>query len=186
MWIGGKEIRLTAQIENNERADAKFLVGLRVDVLVSGGPQPFTVGSIGVGNNEDDAVETAIYEWSQYVGPALLGSLGVKAGVLPQNVGPFLVYPGPVGIRGSGVWTAEKDRQLLHHLDAIIKGLENSPKEFHSILLMVAVRNAGTAEGECRLDGAISPALLAAVQSFPWSQSGTTFLFKQFYILRRR
>jgi Family of unknown function (DUF6348) len=187
LWIGGKEVRLTAQIENDERADAKYLVGLRVDVLVGGVSQPFTAGSIGLGNNEDDAVETAIHEWSQFVGRALLGSLGVKAGVLPQSVGPFLVYSGLAGIRGSGVvWSAEKDRQLLHHLDTIIQGLENSPKEFHSILLMVAVRHAGTTEGECRLDGAISPAVLAAVQSFPWSQSGMTFLFKQFYILRRR
>jgi hypothetical protein len=34
------------------------------------------------------------------VGEALLGAVGVKTGTPPQDVGPFLVYPGLVGIRG--------------------------------------------------------------------------------------
>lgn len=185
--IGGKEVRLVAQIENEERADAKVLVGLRVDVLADGVPQPFTFGSVGVGENRDDAIETAVFEWSQYVGRALLGALGVKSGDLPRSIGQFLVYPGLTGIRGSGaVWSAEKARQLLQHLETLSQVLDRSSGEFHSISLMVVVRANGTVEGECRVDGVISPAALTAVQSFPWQQSGTDYVFRQFYALHRR
>jgi hypothetical protein len=184
--IGGKEVRVVAQIESEERADAKVLVGLRVDVLVGGVPQPFTFGSVGVGENRDDAIATAVFEWSQYVGRALLGALGVKSGDLPRSVGPFFVYSGLTGIRGSGaVWSAEKDRQLLHHLENLVQGLDPSSGEFHSISLMLVVRANGTLEGECRVDGVISPAALAT-QSFPWDQNGTDYIFKQFYALHRR
>lgn len=186
--IGSKEVRLKAQIENEERADTKFLIGMHVDVFVDGVLQPLTFGSVGVGSNRDDAVETAASEWAMAVGEALLGALGVGIGEKPQSVGPFLVYQGLTGIRGSHrvIWSAEKNRQLLHHLDTFVQGLEHSPGELHSISLMVLVRPDGTTQGECRVDGAVSPAVLKALQSFPWDQSGTEYVFKQFYVLRRR
>ena len=185
--IGGKEVHITAEIENEERADKGFLVGLRVDISINGVPQPFTFGSVGLGNNRDEAVETAISEWTMYVGRALLGALGAKTGDLQQVVGAFTVYPGLTGIRGSGVvWAAEKDRQLLDHFNSVIRELEHSLREFHSISLVVAIQPDGTSQGECRVDGAISPAALTAVQSFPWSKAGTAYIFKHFYVVRRR
>jgi Family of unknown function (DUF6348) len=91
------------------------------------------------------------------------------------------------GIRGShSPWSTEKDRQLLHRLDSLVKGLEHSPGELHSISLMVFVERGGTTHGECRVDGVMSPAALTAVQSFPWTQQGSAYVFKQFYVLRRR
>lgn len=179
-------MRITAQIENEERGDKGFLVGLRVDISVNGVRQPFTFGSVGWGNNRDEAVETAISDWSMYVGRALLGALGAKTADLVQTVGPFVVYPGLTRIRGSGVaWSAEKGRQLLEHLDGLIRELEHSPGEFHSISLVVAIQPDSTSQGECRVDDAISTAALTVVQSFPWSKNGTAYIFKQFYVLRR-
>jgi len=186
--IGSREVRLAAQIENEERANAKvILVGLRVDVLVGGVLQPFTFGTVGVGSSQDDAIATAVFDWSQYVGLALIGALGVTSGDSPQSIGPFYVYRGLTGIKGAGaVWSAEKDLQLLHRLEPLIQGLDRSSGEFHSISLMLAVRPNGTLEGECRVDGVISPAALTAIQSFPWGQNGAEYMFKQFYAIRRR
>jgi Family of unknown function (DUF6348) len=158
-----------------------------VDVFVGGVLQPLTFGSVGIGSDRGEAVENAVSDWAMYVGYALLGALGVKIGEEPQNVGPFLVYQGPIGIRGShSPWSTEKNSQLLHRLDTLVKGLEHSPGELHSILLLVSVEQDGTTQGECRVDGLISPAALTAVQSFPWSQNGAAYIFKQFYVLRRR
>jgi len=50
---------------------------------------------------------------------------------------------------------------------------------------MVVVKANGTTEGECRVDGAISSSLLKAIQSFSWGHDGLTYLFKQFYVVRR-
>jgi len=67
-------------MENEGRAAASFLAGLRVDVLVNGIPQPLSFGSIGMGKSRDDAVDTAVSEWAMSVGEALLGAVGVKLG----------------------------------------------------------------------------------------------------------
>jgi hypothetical protein len=186
--IGRREVRLAARIENDEHADTKYLIGLRVDVFVDGVLQPLTYGSVGVGSDREDAIGTAVSEWASAVGEALLGALGVKIGEEPQQVGPFLVYQGPAGIRGSDrvIWSSENDKRLLHHLTAIVQGLERSPGELHSISLMVFVGRDGMTKGECRIDGAISPAVLKAAQSFSWGQDGLEYLFKKFYVVRRR
>jgi hypothetical protein len=185
--IGSTEVRLQARMEHEERADTKFVVGIHVDIYINGVRQPLTSGSVGIGSDRNDAIETAVSEWAMLVGEALLGALGVKIGQEPQKIGSFLVYQGFSGIRGSPTitWSTEKERQLVNQLGAFIQGMEHYPGEFHSISLLVSVRHDGTAEGECRVDGALSPALLKTVQSFPWGQN-EVYLFKQFYVLRRR
>lgn len=185
--IGSKVVRLRAHIENDERADTKSLIGLRVDVFVDEVLQPLTYGSLGIGNDREDAISTAVSEWAMAVGEALLGGLGVKIAEKPEPIGPFLVYQGPAGIRGSDrvTWSAENDKRLLRHLRAFVQGLEHTPGELHSISLMVLVTSDGVSEGECRVDGEISSSLLKAVQSFPWDQGAVKFVFKQFYVVRR-
>ncbi|HSS98159.1 MAG TPA: DUF6348 family protein [Terriglobales bacterium] len=187
IWVGGKELRIAAQIENAERREKEFLIGLRVDISVNGVRQPFTFGTVGVGNNRDEAVQTAVKDWSLYVGRAVLDALGIKTNNPQKIVGAFVVYPGQTGIRGAGIaWSAEKDRRLLDSLDALIRKLESSPGEFHSILVLAVIHPDGTSDGQCRVDDSISTETLSAIQAFPWSKNDTTYMFKQFYILRRR
>jgi Family of unknown function (DUF6348) len=186
--IGGKVLRLRAQIEDEESAETKSLIGLRVDVFVDDVFQPLTYGSVGVGNDREDAISTAVSEWAAAVGEALLGGLGVKINQKPERIGPFLVYRGPAGIRSSDhvIWSSENDNKLLLHLRAFVQGLEHTPGELHAISLMVLVSSDGATQGECRIDGVISPSLLKAIQSFPWGQhGGVKFVFKQFYVVRR-
>jgi hypothetical protein len=64
---GNKVVRLQPQIENDERADTKSLIGLRVDVFVDEVLQPLTYGSLGIGNNREDAISTAVSEWAMVV-----------------------------------------------------------------------------------------------------------------------
>src|SRR5215469_2682729 len=62
--VGGRQVRLSARIENRERAENKFFVGLAVDLFVDGVFQPLTVGSVGVGDTEEEAEETAVQQWA--------------------------------------------------------------------------------------------------------------------------
>lgn len=187
--IGGKVVRLAAQIDNDEHADTKFLIGLRVDVFVDEALQPLTYGSVGIGNDREEAISTAVSEWATAVGDPLLGALGIKIGKDPEQIGSLVVYRGPAGTRSSDprvIWSSENDKKLLHHIEGFVQGLERSPGEFHSISLMVVVRANGTTDGECRVDGAISSSLLKAIQSVLGGHDGLTYLFKQFYVVRRR
>jgi hypothetical protein len=185
--IGRKVVRVVAQIENDDHADTKFLIGLRVDVLVDDMLQPVSYGSVGLGSDRDEAISTAVSEWAAAVGEALLGALGVKVGKDPEQIGSLLVYRGLAGIRGSDrvIWSSKKDERLLHKLETFVQGLEHSPGELHSISLMVLVGPNGKAEGECRIDGAISSSLLKAIQSFSWEQDDLRYVFKELYVVRR-
>lgn len=186
--IGGRVVRLAAQIDNDGQAHTKFLIGLRVDVFVGDVLQPLSYGSVGIGNDREEAISTAISEWAMAVGSALLGALGMKVGEEPEQIGSLQIYSGPAGIRSSDpvTWSSENEKRLLHHLEGFVQGLEHSPGELHSISLMVVVKANGTTEGECRVDGAISSSLLKAIQSFSWGHDSLTYLFKQFYVVRRR
>jgi hypothetical protein len=185
--IGDADVRLRAQIEHEESADTKFLIGIFVDVYVNGVLQPLTAGQVGVGSDRDDAIETAVSEWAMLVGQPLLGALGAKISQQPEDIGGFFVYHGFAGIRGprTVTWPEEKQTRLVHRLESFIQGLEHYRGDLHSISLLVVVAGDGTTQGECRVDGAISPNLLKMVQSFPWAQDGV-YMFKQFYALRRK
>jgi hypothetical protein len=175
--IGSRVVRLQAQIESD----------VRVDVFVDEVLQPLTYGSVGIGNDREDAISTAVSEWVMAVGEALLGALGARIDEKPEQIGPFLVYRGPAGIRRSDrvIWSSENDRILLRHVRPFIQGLEHAPGELHAISLMGLITSDGLTQGECRRDGEVSSALLKAVQSFPWSKVGEKFVFKQFYVVRR-
>ncbi len=80
LWIAGQEIRVHAEVENEEKDPEKgfFGVGLKVDVLVGGVLQPpLTSGVVGAANNKNDAVEEAVGSWAALVGYGVLKSLGV-------------------------------------------------------------------------------------------------------------
>ncbi len=183
--IGGTEVALAATVEQEENAGGKFLVGIRVEVSIDDVPQPLTAGSIGVGDNREDAIDTAIFEWAQLVGVALVGALKRK----PTNVhaGPFPVYPGATGFRGSGgtPWSDDDHRQLLRSLAPVIDGLQDSPGEFHAISIMLQVYGGVARGGECRIDGAVSLAATMAMSSFSWPYLTGNYLLKQFYVLKK-
>jgi hypothetical protein len=184
--VAGRQVRLSARIENRKRAEKKFLVALAVDLFVDGVLQPLTVGSVGVGDSEEEAENTAIQEWAAYVGSALFASLvsDHDAG-LPIN--GFVAFPGLPGIRGAEVPLPEHiDKDLLEHLETLIPNLRSSRGELHSILIMVKVEQGRVAGGECRVDGVISTDAMTAIRSFRWPPTQDHYLFKQFYILRRR
>lgn len=159
-----------------------------MDVFVDEVLQPLTYGSVGIGNDREDAITTAVSEWAAAEGEALLDALGVKIGKEPEQIGPFAVYRGPAGIRGSDrvIWSSENDNKLLRQLRPIVQGLEHSPGEFHSISLMVLVRPDGMVEGECRIDGEISAPLLRTLQLFRGGKAVRGFFSKEFYVVRRR
>jgi hypothetical protein len=184
--VGSRHVGLIARVENRKRAEKKFLVALAVDLFVDGVFQPLTVGSVGVGDTEEEAENTAIEEWAQYVGMALFASLVFDddAG-LPFDV--FVAYGGLTGIRGSQFPLPEHlVTDLLGYLKTMVPNLRSSGGELHSILIMVYVEDGRVVGGECRVDGVDSTEALAAIRPFPWPPTQAPYLFKQFYILRRK
>jgi len=189
--IGSTKVRLQARTEKEAKVDnpSGFLIGLAVDIFVNEVFQPLTYGVVGVGRDRDGALQNATREWAMYVGQALLPALGVRIGEEPQKIRDFLVYKGLVGIReASGTHatplTKEQYKQLLEGMAPFIRGMEQSPGDLHSIALTILVKN-GIADGECRLDGHASPELFKTIRSIAWSQNGSDYIYKQFFVFRR-
>lgn len=188
--VGKDELRLRANFEGEGRAPAgdRYAAGLAVEVWVNGSPQPLAAGSVGVGDNREEALATAVSEWAHLAGVAVLSALGVRGkNAFSSNLGRFSVHPGMTGFRGPQAvpWSDERQRELLDKLKGVAGELERSPAEFHTVSVMLIVETDGTSDGECRVDGVASAEALKAVRSYPWPRASATYMFKQFYVLRR-
>jgi hypothetical protein len=194
LWIGGQEIRVHAEIDDEETDPGKgfFGVGLKVDVSVGGVPQPtLTSGVVGAANNQNDAVREAVGSWASLVGYGLLRSLGVvKDESKTISVPNYTVHAGYSIVRGTQdvVKSFPSDQDLINRLGPVIESLHSSPSEFHLISMSVAMNSHGLVrgewQGECRVDFALSPEALKAVQSLPWPEGD--YFVKQYFVLLRR
>ncbi|MEO6391905.1 MAG: DUF6348 family protein [Pyrinomonadaceae bacterium] len=186
--LGPDELSIQAKIEDEGDAQGKRAVSISVDVSANGAFLPVTAVSVGVGADQKDAIETAVSEWAQLVGVALLDAFGLHGQGGPSiPAGGFTVHSGMAGIRGAGefAWSIADRKQLVDHLTPLFIEGEAAPDEFHSLSLLLVVKPGGVADGECRIDGAVSEAALITAREFPWPTTAHSYMFKQFYVLRR-
>ena len=187
--LGADELSIRAKIEDEGEAQGKPAVSISVDVSANGAVLPLTAVSVGVGLDQKDAIETAVSEWAQLVGVALLDAFGLHGQGGPSiPSGRFTVHSGMAGIRGAGefAWSIADHKELVDHLGPLFSEWASLPDEFHSVSLLLVVKPGGVADGECRIDGAVSEAALNVAREFPWPTTAHSYMFKQFYVLRRQ
>lgn len=187
--IGRDEVHLLTHIENEVEADGKHFIGMAVGAVINGVSRPLTVGSVGIGLTREEAVETAVFEWVQLVGTALLSALGVPMYKMKRlSAGAFFAYPGRPGVRGvePGGWPPEHLRQLLDRLIAVIDRLGAASDEFRVISIAVAIEKGSVQRGECTVDGRPSQEALAAMKAIEWPRTDDGYMFKQVFVLRPR
>lgn len=187
--LGPDELSIQAKIEDEGDAQGKHAVSISVDVSANGARLPLTAVSVGVGADQKDAIETAVSEWAQLVGVALLDAFGLHGQGGPSiPAGSFTVHSGMAGIRGSGefTWSIADRKQLVDHLTPLFSEWEAAPDGFHSMSLLLVIKPGGVADGECRLDGAVSEDALNLAREFTWPTTAHSYMFKQFYVLRRQ
>jgi hypothetical protein len=176
---------VVAKLENQGTAGSQRVAGIGVAVYGPGAGK-LVAGSVGVGASHAEAVETAVAEWVQLAGIAIVRALVLKERSSERyDLGGHIVYPGATGVRGPArpPWSAESQRQLIGRLVPAFKDL--NPGELHSVSLAVVVNPGGPIEGECLVNGARSPAVLAAVAAYPWARLKTSYMFKQYYVVEK-
>src|SRR5438105_13548657 len=67
----GKRLSISAVRENEARSQDAYLAGIAVTVTVDQQPG-LKFGSVGVGSSPDDAIQTAVDEWAQLAGVAII------------------------------------------------------------------------------------------------------------------
>jgi len=174
-------VALRARIEMRQPGDGRLLVAVAVETAVDTHPG-FIVGVIGTGRTEGEALDTAVHEWVQMVGQAVLSAVVTRERAERYALGPFTVYPGATGFRGAQppAWSAADHERLLGTLRP---ALPASASAIHAVTITAMVEPGQMAQGEARLDGMPSTRLWDATRRFPWPTSASGYILKQFYLL---
>ena len=56
--------------------------------------------------------------------------------------------------------------------------------QLHGLSVSILVDDKGAPRGECRVDGAASPAALSSALRYPWPKATGAYMFKQYYVLQ--
>jgi hypothetical protein len=184
LLVNGRTLEPAVAIDYVRPMGTQFAVGTFVSSRIDGTPVPaIDSGSLGIDSNTDDAVRTAVFEWSAQFGFAMARAL---AGDAPAGVvSGFTVYaglPGTKGERPPGAKLSETQTRLLAHLAPLVEGLSAAKGAMHAIALTIKVEPTHV-QGECRLDGQVSRQVLDRMVTFDWPRSQTGYVFKQFYVL---
>jgi hypothetical protein len=183
--VAGTPLQLRARVEEERQAGPQWVAGIAVQVAVRGNASALVEGAVGVGATRADAVDTAILEWANLAGVALIRAVAVRGRSKEVfSVGRVGVYPGFAGIRGAqGLsWSLASNRQLVTLMAPALSGL--APGQLHGLSVSILVDSKGPVRGECRLDGVASPAAFASAQRYPWPRSKETYMLRQYYVLQ--
>lgn len=177
-----EEFELDVRIENEGRRASQWLVGIAVTVTSTSGGR-LVAGSVGVGTDRTDALDTAVDEWVQLAGVAIVRGVVLKERSSERYELPGLVaYPGATGFRGAEevAWSTNERARLLELLAPLLGHLD--PGRLHSISLTLQIDANQAVGGDCRLDDTASPELLQAAKQFQWPVG--SYIFKQYYVVQ--
>jgi hypothetical protein len=183
--VGQKRIRVSAAVEHEQTQDEAYIFAARFDTTLTGADDVvFTLGSIGIGKDKKDAMETSVDEWVSQFGKALSRMLSTSD---PKSKDEMGIFPGFLGVRGKlpskgwldGTW--EMQRKLAMVVIPIVRKMKG---DLFAVDLMIVVEKEGHVRGECRLNNAVSQELMDEMKKLDW-KSNTSFLLKQFYLIRK-
>lgn len=184
--VGKAKIKVITTVEYDGSNQGKWVYAARYETkLIDTSETTFTVGSIGIGSDKNDAEETSIDEWIALFGKAFSEMLTKVEG---EIIGNFKVFSGLMGIRGekpSQGWidgSPQMNKKIISILLPIIK---KSNKEINSLNLILSINPNGEIDGECRFNNEISQEILTELKKLNWEKSQTAYLFKQFYLLKK-
>ncbi|MEL7025013.1 MAG: hypothetical protein AAGL69_14860 [Pseudomonadota bacterium] len=183
--VADQELSVNVVIEFLEKQDEdkRYHCGVRVELAVNGLARPeLTVGGLGLGEDEADAVSTAIIEWVNLHGGAVVRWLARAEG-RTDILETAAVYLGRTGFRDSSP-SAWEDTALQTHravLTAVWPHCSINTRSPIAIDVIVSVHDTEAEHAIVRIDADPSPAAARAVAalSFPAGR----YLLKQFYLV---
>lgn len=194
----GRRIEVDAGVAEKAQQGSQHIVAVDVRVSIDGAPVPaLRAGAIGIDPTPDGAQKTAVAEWGAQYGAPLgyaiarwLGAAGPpqaggkeSAYFLQVRVGGETLHHGPAGTRGN-----PSDPRVLSSTDFIQSlaaravPLMGPRDRFRSATIQLAMNGSTVADGECRVNGDVSPALLAELRKIEWPKGDARFMYKLFFV----
>lgn len=171
------------------------LVDVAIDLTVDGTPRPeLTCTAVGYGPTPEASTTTAITEWQDRCGTAIvdalvdsgqssaLGERNLKSELLRLTVGNHRAYPGKTLMKGQleGGPTGNHP-MLLSFIEPALGSIASDTPHFLQIELTMS--GAMASEARCLIDGEESVDLCKAARDYPWPKGDPKYVVKQTYAL---
>lgn len=185
--INNSKIKVLVVPEQELKRDGDWIYAARFDVnLINSKETQFIVGSVGIGNNQKDAVATAIDEWIGLFGTAFSQMFASSKNKL--TIENFKVYPGLMGIRGekpSQNWIDGSPEMSKKIINALLPIIKKSNEEIISINLLFTADKTGITSGECKINNEASQEVIEALKKLDWKSTSGLYMFKQYFLLEK-
>lgn len=175
---------ITATIEQSANHLDKFVIGIKFDLETDNKIiEKFTLGSIGIGNTEEEALRTCIEEWVTYF------CMPYKNYHLKETDLHFdnkKIYYSLLGVREDKPIEKilnEKERIKLLYDNIKKVGILNG-NSVNTVLIFLSV-NGEKIEGECRINGKISDTLTKSLidSNYFVNNKSLTYTLKEYLII---
>lgn len=180
--IAGHKVGVTFHVENSVESDRGWLAGVRGDVTIDGALLPeLTAGAVGgVDETESEATDTAVSDWVNMVGVAILKALADVQGhddVLKDRI----AFGGFTGIRGQppSSWPQRANDVQVLILRAVEPYLQG--RERIGLRFWLAIEGGVLKNGEIRIDGDVSEEALRSVGQVAFPNGNYALI--QYYVL---
>jgi hypothetical protein len=201
--VGEHTLEVDATVENHAVQDGKVVLGVGFVLSVDGRREPaLSTGSVGLGDDPADAIESLIREWFVQFGAPI--TFAFVARELPDQLQPPAqgegdptlydtvelgeqrAFTGLTGVRGDAakVESVTSEAFIDGLAEAIAPTLPPGPG-YHALRVSVVVKGEEVDAGGCRVDGVESPALSQIVSGLDWSAGAPAYMYTQFFVLSR-
>jgi hypothetical protein len=195
--LAGTQIDVGAHVDKRVQQDGQQILAVEFRIAIDGRLVPaFRAGVIGIDPSAEGARGRAAEIWSASYGAPIgyavarwLGAGGVpKAGegvsnsYLRVEIGSETLYRGLVGMRGPTPDAAAlSSEELVRSIAGRVLPLMGDRDRFRSATVKILLHGNTATDGECLVNGNISPALLAELQKIKWPKDNADILYTLFF-----
>jgi hypothetical protein len=177
-------------VEQRDQVIAPVDVQLHVD---ADDGSRFRLGTLGIGENQKQAMRSAIEEWHMLAAAPVLTALGAPDGnlrreVLPPVLAGWKFFPGRAGIRGVVPPGLEPGgafhRALLGELQKFVSSWDVPEQDTLRSIFVFSSSAEQKLVVEAAVDGFVHDGLTEMLKALDWPQSDEPYLYKQLFVFR--
>lgn len=193
--IDGHRLGLSVAFDGFSRQQSQALAPIDICIHLDGDEgNRFRVGTIGVGNTQEEALAAAVDEWHVLAAAPVMAALGAEAGERrrteePSQLAGWDLFPGRAGIRGAVPPGLQAGGPFFAELLLALRSeVSNWPDTDEFVLRSIFVMGSGGPQPEFQAaaDGFLSEPLTDAVANLNWPGGAEPYYFKQLFVLRCR
>ena len=169
--VGGRRLEVLPYAEPCDVRDTEHRCGVRFDIRTDGvKDERLRFHGVGNGSDREDAQRDAVRHWWLAFAFPLIRSLADRETDFGRS--RYTAYPGPTVVRGAspGGWL-DGSARMHQQFTTVLTAVVGEQPIVKSIDLSVTVNGDGSMDGECRVNGVVSPEVLRALRKLPWPEA---------------